>query len=180
VRASSAKRLPRPCGASGVPPCEHVRPQTVSADDTLVGYSEQTPMEAPLGKPEVIFHVSIPGENGAGLRFRSEFFNIFNPNFCSPNNTLNSPRFGHSTQMLASSLAGLTNSGFKGGASGAGLVESPYCLAANRGLPKKHHLAHSFIQCSKRSIRSGNRRIKKEERWQRKAVRRRPQRISNR
>jgi hypothetical protein len=34
-------------------------------------------------------------------------------NFCSPNNTLNSPRFGHSTQMLASSLAGLTNSGFK-------------------------------------------------------------------
>src|SRR5258708_25242553 len=44
-----------PCSASRVPPCEHVRPQTVSADDTVVGYSEQTPMEAPLGKPEGVF-----------------------------------------------------------------------------------------------------------------------------
>jgi hypothetical protein len=61
-------------------------------------------MEAPLGKPEGVFHDSIPGENGVGLRFRSEFFNIFNhPNFCSPNNTLNSPLFGCSTQTLASS-----------------------------------------------------------------------------
>jgi len=33
--------------------------QTVSADDTVVGYSEQTPMEAPLGKPESVFHDSI-------------------------------------------------------------------------------------------------------------------------
>ena len=39
------------------------------------------------------------------LRFRGEFFNIFNhPNFGPPNNTLTSPLFGHSTQMLASSL----------------------------------------------------------------------------
>ena len=39
-------------------------------------------MEAPLGKPEGVFHDSIPGENGVGLRFRAEFFNIFNhPNF---------------------------------------------------------------------------------------------------
>jgi hypothetical protein len=40
---------------------------------------------------------------------RGEFFNIFNhPNFGNPNNTLTSPLFGRSTQMLASSLAGLT------------------------------------------------------------------------
>ena len=40
-----------------------------------------------------------------GLRFRAEFFNIFNhPNFGSPNNDLTSPLFGHSTQTLASSL----------------------------------------------------------------------------
>jgi len=62
-------------------------------------------MEAPLGKPEGVFHDSIPGENGVGLRFPSEFFNIFNhPNFGNPNNTLTSPLFGHSTQTLASSL----------------------------------------------------------------------------
>lgn len=40
-----------------------------------------------------------------GLRFRAEFFNIFNhPNFGSPTNTLTSPLFGRSTQTLASSL----------------------------------------------------------------------------
>src|SRR5260370_34517527 len=75
-----------------VPPCEHVRPQTLSADDTVVGYSEQAPMETPLGKPEAVFHDSIPDENGVGLRFRAEFFNLFNhANFGSPNNTLTSP-----------------------------------------------------------------------------------------
>jgi hypothetical protein len=48
-----------------------------------------------------------------GLRFRAEFFNIFNhPNFGSPNNNLTSPLFGQSTQTLASSLAGSENAGF--------------------------------------------------------------------
>ena len=62
-------------------------------------------MEAPLGKPEGVFHDSIPGENRVGLRFRAEFFNIFShPNFGNPNNTLNSPLLGRSTQTLASSL----------------------------------------------------------------------------
>ncbi len=39
------------------------------------------------------------------LRFRGEFFNIFNhPNFGAPNNDYTSPLFGQSTQTLASSL----------------------------------------------------------------------------
>ena len=47
------------------------------------------------------------------LRFRAEFFNIFNhPNFGPPNNSLSSPLFGHSTQTLASSLAGQAGAGF--------------------------------------------------------------------
>jgi hypothetical protein len=48
------------------------------------------------------------------LRFRAEFFNIFNhPNFGSPDNDLTSPLFGHSTQTLASSLgSGGPNGGF--------------------------------------------------------------------
>ena len=49
-----------------------------------------------------------------GLRFRGEFFNIFNhPNSGSPDNTLGDPLFGQSTQTLASSLgSGGANGGF--------------------------------------------------------------------
>ena len=48
-----------------------------------------------------------------GLRFRGEFFNIFNhANFGSPTNKLTSPLFGRSTQTLASSLAGGNDAGF--------------------------------------------------------------------
>ena len=48
------------------------------------------------------------------LRFRAEFFNIFNhPNFGPPTNTLTSTIFGYSTQTLASSLgSGGANGGF--------------------------------------------------------------------
>jgi hypothetical protein len=48
------------------------------------------------------------------LRFRTEFFNVFNrPNFGPPVNDLSSPLFGRSTQMLASSLgSGGPNGGF--------------------------------------------------------------------
>jgi hypothetical protein len=49
-----------------------------------------------------------------GLRFRGEFFNLFNhPNFGPPTNSLTSPLFGQSTQTLASSLgSGGANGGF--------------------------------------------------------------------
>ncbi len=49
-----------------------------------------------------------------GLRFRAEFFNIFNhPNFGSPTNLLTSPLFGRSMQTLANSLgSGGPNGGF--------------------------------------------------------------------
>jgi len=55
-----------------------------------------------------------------GLRFRAEFFNIFNhPNFGNPTNSLAgcpqscNPLFGRSTQTLASSLgSGGANGGF--------------------------------------------------------------------
>jgi len=48
------------------------------------------------------------------LRFRSEFFNLFNhPNFGPPTNILTSPLFGRSTQTLANSLgSGGANGGF--------------------------------------------------------------------
>ena len=48
------------------------------------------------------------------LRFRAEFFNVFNhPNFGSPTNLLTSPLFGRSTQTLANSLgSGGANGGF--------------------------------------------------------------------
>jgi len=47
------------------------------------------------------FHVT----EKVGLRFRGEFFNIFNhPNFGNPNNLLTSPLFGRSSQTLANSL----------------------------------------------------------------------------
>lgn len=56
------------------------------------------------------FHLT---EN-VNLRFRAEFFNIFNhPNFGNPNNLLTSPLFGFSTQTLANSLgSGGANGGF--------------------------------------------------------------------
>jgi Carboxypeptidase regulatory-like domain/TonB dependent receptor len=49
-----------------------------------------------------------------GLRFRGEFFNLFNhPNFGNPANNLTNPLFGQSTQTLASSLgSGGANGGF--------------------------------------------------------------------
>jgi hypothetical protein len=55
------------------------------------------------------FHVT----EQLGLRFRAEFFNIFNhPNFGSPMNSLTNPLFGQSTQTLASSLAASDGAGF--------------------------------------------------------------------
>jgi hypothetical protein len=56
------------------------------------------------------FHLS----ESLRLRFRAEFFNLFNhPNFGSPTNVLTSPLFGRSTQTLANSLgAGGANGGF--------------------------------------------------------------------
>jgi len=48
-----------------------------------------------------------------GLRFRGEFFNLFNhPEFGPPDSNLTDALFGHSTQTLASSLAGGDGAGF--------------------------------------------------------------------
>ena len=48
-----------------------------------------------------------------GLRFRGEFFNLFNhPDFSPPVNKLTDALFGRSTQTLASSLAGGSDAGF--------------------------------------------------------------------
>jgi hypothetical protein len=47
------------------------------------------------------------------LRFRGEFFNLFNhPNFGPPTNSLTSSFFGYATETLASSLSGADNAGF--------------------------------------------------------------------
>jgi hypothetical protein len=51
--------------------------------------------------------------DNVGLRFRGEFFNLFNhPNFGPPDNSLTDALFGQSTQTLASSLAGSDGAGF--------------------------------------------------------------------
>jgi len=63
---------------------------------------------------DVAFQRQFPLKEQLNLRFRAEFFNIFNhPNFGPPTNTLTSSLFGHSTQTLASSLgSGGANGGF--------------------------------------------------------------------
>lgn len=63
---------------------------------------------------DVAFQRQFHFTDKVGLRFRSEFFNLFNhPNFGPPDNTLTNPLFGQSTQTLASSFgAGGANGGF--------------------------------------------------------------------
>jgi len=62
----------------------------------------------------VAFQRQFPLREQLNLRFRAEFFNIFNhPNFGAPIADLTSPQFGYSTQTLASSLgSGGANGGF--------------------------------------------------------------------
>jgi hypothetical protein len=55
------------------------RLQTVSADDTVFGYSEQTPMEATLGKPEGVFHNSVLSEDWRGASFSSRVLQPLQP-----------------------------------------------------------------------------------------------------
>jgi Carboxypeptidase regulatory-like domain/TonB dependent receptor len=62
---------------------------------------------------DVAFQRQFDFTEKVGLRFRSEFFNLFNhPNFGQSTNSLTSALFGQSTQTLASSLAGADNAGF--------------------------------------------------------------------
>src|SRR5262249_51284323 len=61
------------------------------------------------------------------LRFRAEFFNIFNhPNFGNPTNVLTSPLFGRSTQTLANGLG-------SGGANGG--LNPLYQIGGPRSIP---------------------------------------------
>jgi hypothetical protein len=66
------------------------------------------------GNLKAYFIIQFSARTGVGLRFRAEFFNLFNhPNFGPPNNSLTSPLFGHSTSTLAGSLgSGGANGGF--------------------------------------------------------------------
>jgi hypothetical protein len=63
---------------------------------------------------DVALHRQFRATEKVGLRFRAEFFNIFNhPNFGNPTNILTSPLFGRSTQTLVNSLgSGGANGGF--------------------------------------------------------------------
>ena len=63
---------------------------------------------------DVAFQRQFQLSEKVGLRFRGEFFNLFNhPNFGPPANSLTNPLFGQSTQTLASSLgSGGANGGF--------------------------------------------------------------------
>ena len=65
------------------------------------------------GQADVAFQRKFHFTEKVGLRFRGEFFNLFNhPNFGPPDNSLTDPLFGQSTQTLASSLAGGDDAGF--------------------------------------------------------------------
>lgn len=63
---------------------------------------------------DVAIQRRFPVTRDVNVRFRTEFFNIFNhPNFGPPVNDLSSPLFGYSTQTLARSLgSGGPNGGF--------------------------------------------------------------------
>jgi hypothetical protein len=62
---------------------------------------------------DVAFQRQIRLTEKMGLRFRGEFFNLFNhSNFGPPENNLTDALFGQSTQMLASSLASTDGAGF--------------------------------------------------------------------
>jgi hypothetical protein len=64
-------------------------------------------------RADVAFQRQFAFTEQVNLRFRAEFFNIFNhPNFGPPTNSLTSPLFGCWTQTLASSLAGQDGAGF--------------------------------------------------------------------
>jgi len=63
---------------------------------------------------DIALQRQFPVRENVRVRFRAEFFNIFNhANFASPTNSLPSPLFGRSTQTLANSLGpGGINGGF--------------------------------------------------------------------
>jgi hypothetical protein len=66
------------------------------------------------GQADVAFQRQFHLTERVGLRFRGEFFNLFNhPGFGPPDNNLTDALFGQSTQTLASSLgSGGANGGF--------------------------------------------------------------------
>ena len=88
-------------GGKAINPAAFTPPPTVQQGD----FSRNALRGFGAWQADVAFQRQFHHTEKVALRFRGEFFNIFNhPNFGPPDNNLTDALFGQSTQMLASSL----------------------------------------------------------------------------